>query len=41
MLYRKEQRFFFSDTHKKHKLCGQNVELQNVKQVVHRMATGL
>ena len=36
-------RCLFSDPHKTHKysLCGQNVELLNVKLVVHIMTTGL
>jgi len=31
----------FSDPHKTHKLCGQNIELLNVTLAVHIVATGL
>ena len=39
----KEKRAVFSQIHTKHKhtLCGQNVELLNVKLVVHIVTTGL
>ena len=43
MLDREKNRCLFSDPHKTHKysLCGQNVQLLNVKLAVHIVTTGL